>query len=64
MRWLKILPVGIAAIFLTSCTPVPMHKPPTPTLTIIELPDGGISLDRANARLLGQYIQALEAGYP
>jgi hypothetical protein len=51
-------------IFLTSCAPAVMHKPPTPTLTIIERPDGGISLDRENARLLGQYIQALEAGYP
>jgi hypothetical protein len=38
-------------------------RPPKPTLTIEPRGDGGICLDRVNAILLGEYIQALEAGY-
>ena len=64
MRWRRILLAGFAVISLTSCTSTTMVRPPKPTLTVIERPDGGICLDRHNTVLLGNYIQALESGYP
>ena len=46
------------------CQPCPtMIKPNKPTLKVNKLPDGGISLDRQNAKELGKYILDLERGY-
>jgi hypothetical protein len=47
---------------LGGCQTMPT-RPPKPTLTIIPTDDGGICLDRENAVMMGQYIQALEMGY-
>lgn len=62
--WLKILLAGLA-ITLVACTqaqePMRPPSPAKPTLNIIQMPDGGMCMDKNNTELLGEYIMQLEA---
>jgi len=59
----KTLLIGLTLILVTGCVQTTPVKPTKPTLQIQKQSDGGICLDRANAKALGEYILSLEQEY-
>ena len=63
MPLIKTLLIGSILILVVACIQTTPIKPTKPTLNVKKQSDGGICLDRADTKALGEYILNLEQQY-